>query len=340
MWQLVNHTPFSAERCFARDVQGAEVWLVAVQGTFAVTSDGSLALADEQEPVNLVPRYNDPGAPSSLMYDSELALTKPATDILLRGHAYAPRERPVAHMNVSLRVNEQAKTLRVTGDRRWRGSLLTTAMTPPEPFLLMPITYERAFGGGAQANAGPGDMDPRNPVGTGLASSRERAEGMRLPNVEHPGALISDWRERPPPAGYGPIDRSWLPRRERAGTYDAHWFESRKPLWPLDLQERFFQCAPDDQCQHGLLAGGEPIALEGLSPRGTLRFCVPKHWLTFRTYFGASPIEHRARLQTIIIEPDVPRVLAVWHTALRCQGRDHLLEKTVIGEKPYVRKGV
>ncbi len=38
---LNNKTPFAAERSWVRDRNGAEVWLVAVKGTFNILPDGT-----------------------------------------------------------------------------------------------------------------------------------------------------------------------------------------------------------------------------------------------------------------------------------------------------------
>ena len=45
--------------------------------------------------------------------------------------------------------------------------------------------------------------------------------------------------------------------------------------------------------------------------------------------------EHRAKLHTVVLEPDHPRVLMVWHTSLPCTHDAESLEDTTIGEKPY-----
>lgn len=47
-------------------------------------------------------------------------------------------------------------------------------------------------------------------------------------------------------------------------------------------------------------------------------------------------IRHRGRLHTVILEPDVPRVLMVWHTSLPCRGKKLKLTGTTIIEKPYL----
>src|SRR5262245_29877421 len=36
MWSVINKSRFKAGRAFARDVQGAELWIVAVRATFTI----------------------------------------------------------------------------------------------------------------------------------------------------------------------------------------------------------------------------------------------------------------------------------------------------------------
>ena len=104
MWTIANNTPFAAERTWVRDKDGAEIWLVAVKGTFSIESDGSIQLAEEQEEVNIAPKFRGPPESSSLLYDTDLPHTKKNTDILIEGHAYAPHGQPITKVNVALRV--------------------------------------------------------------------------------------------------------------------------------------------------------------------------------------------------------------------------------------------
>src|SRR5688572_23403033 len=48
MWALDNRTPFAAERGWARDREGAEVWIVVVKATFLVERDGGLRVPASQ----------------------------------------------------------------------------------------------------------------------------------------------------------------------------------------------------------------------------------------------------------------------------------------------------
>jgi hypothetical protein len=57
MWALANQTKFKAERTFARDADGAEVWIVAVRATFSIQPDGQVLVAEEQQDVCQVPKF-------------------------------------------------------------------------------------------------------------------------------------------------------------------------------------------------------------------------------------------------------------------------------------------
>jgi len=336
MWQVDNRTPFAAERGWVRDRNGAEVWLVAVKCTFDIQPDGSTVVSDDQPPVLRVPEYNGEPGKSSLRVEADLNLTKTTTDVIVVGHAYAPQGRPVAQMDVGLRVGPLQKVLRVSGDRTW-GVVGTSS---PQKFLKMPLVYERAFGGVDHKSEQPErDWEWRNPVGTGFAVSRGNLRGVAVPNFEYPSELVASWNDRPRPAGFGPIGPHWQPRAGFAGTYDEAWTKERQPLLPADFDDRFFQCAPLDQQSPSFLRGGEPVVLYRLTPEGELRFALPKIFLGFETRFsdGSRETHKERRLHTIIIEGDVPRVSLVWHTALPCHFKVQKLERTIVTLKTELR---
>ena len=333
MWALDNRTPFKAERSWARDRDGVHQWLVAVKGTYAIGSDGGLDLADEQVDPLLAPEYHgEPGA-SSLRYDADLTLPKPTTDVVLNATAHAPGGRPGTNFPVAFRVGATEKTLQVVGLRTWQMTVFGTKPSSPEPVVEIPIRYEYAYGGFDQADPDPKNqrMDPRNPVGCGVAARSDDRIGRRAPSFEYPNGSL----EGAGPAGFGAIDSFWSPRRERAGTYDAAWEESRLPLLPVDWDPRALLCAPEDQRPATPLRGGEPVVLLNLTPGGLLQFELPKVYLTFETHFGSRVESHRGRLATVIIEPDYPRVILVWLTALPCTTDVDYLDATVIDEKPF-----
>lgn len=338
MWMIDNQTPFAAERSWVRDKNGAEVWLVAVRATFMINPDGSKTLAEKQDEVCLVPKYRGEPDKSSLLYESDLVHTKPTTDIILHGQAYAPPEEWVTQVDVTLKVAHIQKTLRVFGNRYWEKGLMGLKVSEPEFFKTMPITYERAFGGIDQLADNPKqhDWEPRNPVGTGFAVKAEHLVNRPVANIEYPQQRISSWKQRPSPAGFGPLAGHWSPRINYAGTYDEKWEKEKQPLLPADFDERFYLCAPTDQQPPHYLKGGELVELYNLTSSNFLSFKLPQVILEFNTCFRGEVIPHQADLHSVILEPDFPRIIMVWHTHLPCHPKVLKLDHTTITLKEWI----
>ena len=335
MWQLNNRTPFAAERTWVRDINGAEIWIVAVKCTFDIKPDGTTEVAREQPPVVMAPEYIDPDSPakSSLKYDMDLIRTKITTDIILQGHAYAPENKPVTELEVGFRVGPVVKQLHITGDRTWKNK----SPSQPKPFTKMPLIYERAFGGfdPETLESETPQWDVRNPLGTGFSLKASGIEEVSLPNIEYPAQLIRKWSDRPQPAGFGPLCTHWQPRASLAGTYDDKWQQERLPLLPNDFNDKHYQCAPVDQQAPQFLNGNEPVALLNLTPGGKMHFNLPRVFFGFETFFytGEHQLHERPKLHAVIIEPDYPRVSLVWHTALPCHPKVLKLKETRIIQK-------
>ena len=335
MWALKNRTSYAAERNWTRDKAGVHHWVVAVKATFDIGLDGKLSLADEQIPPVLAPVYfGEPGL-SSLRYDSDLLAVKPGTDVIVNAHAHAPGGKPVPQVDVTLQVDKLRKTLRVSGPRVYAWSLGFLTCTSAQPFATQPIRYEWAYGGIDLSDPDPKNhrIDARNPIGKSFMTREANLKGQPAHSVEYPSGDAAKMG----PAGFGAIDRSWTPRREYAGTYDDAWEKAKKPLLPDDYDDRFALCAPADQCAAQLLRGGEQVELVNMTPRGALRFQLPKHYFTFATYFGSRREEHRAKLTTVVIAPEEMRLTVVWQTALLVRSRDaEHLDQTTIDEKPFL----
>lgn len=339
MLQLDNRTPYGAERAIVMDKFGEKRWIVAVRATFHLKPDGSTALAEEQsEPLFSAEHWGEP-ATSSIRYEADLIPTKAATDVVVNGQAHAPGGRPASTVDIRLRVGPIDKRLRVFGDRRWECRIgRAPGVGLPARFAQMPIVWERAFGGWDRSDTDPAKhrLYAANPVGSGFALSAEAVEGQALPNVEDPGHLITGWDDRPLPAGLGAVASFWSPRLERGGTYDEAWEASKLPLLPDDFDDRFYQHAPLDQQVGGWLRGGEDVFLENLTVSGRLNFTLPRVPLGFSTRFGRDREEHRAFLQTVVIEPDEERLILVWQTSLDCHHRLDELDRTIVYEKRRV----
>ncbi len=310
-----NQTPFALELLALADEDLRPLLVLVVKATYAL--DGArLRLAEEQVPVHVSGVPWGPPERSSYRYEPECAFIKPATDVVLVGSAWAPHAN-TRELLVSLRVGPVAKSLRVVGNRVWQKRLGFTSMSSPEPFEYMPLVYERAFGGWDRSEPDPHlhTFEPRNPVGVGFrASARTFEEALPLPNLEDPEHPLKHFGQRVPPAGFGFLSPHWQPRAAYAGTYDAAWDKSRKPMLPKDFDRRFFNAASPGMVAPGYLRGDEPVFLQNASRRGTLSFSLPGQPAPAPTVAltGAPDATPEMRLDTVILDMDAEQVLLLW----------------------------
>jgi hypothetical protein len=318
MADLHNETPFAAVAIPSLDVDGMDLLLIVVAAQFELPepdyADSRLRLFPKQEPPNMAEEFvGEPGR-SSIKRDGQSAYVKPATDVHVRGDAYAPRDKAVTRMDVNIRVGPCAVDLRVWGDRTW-----TRAGRPsePAPFVSMPLVWERAYGGvAASSTERKPAFEARNPIGCGLETSAQDAIAKPVPNIEDPRAPLRQLGDRAQPVGVGPIGRDWQPRVGYAGTYDEAWVRQRAPLWPRDFNERFFCSAPSYLQASPHLSGGEPVALQGLHPDGPISFRLPQLRLASRSHFLDDVIDRTPVLDGVLIETDVRRLTMYYRAAV------------------------
>ncbi len=190
----------------------------------------------------------------------DMGLPKPRAEFLVTGACYAPAGGKSEALPVAVRVGERKKELYVFGDRRWESSGQQARISSLAPFQVMPLTWERAFGGKGFAP---------NPKGKGFVPAQTPwGEDVRfLPNIERPGRMIGSPDDHPEPACFAPLDLLQSPRADRKGTYDDAWMKERWPFFPDDLNLEFFNTASADQWFDGYLRGDESVELTNLHPK-------------------------------------------------------------------------
>src|SRR5437667_10570790 len=129
MLQFKNATPFQGTIYPMPDAEGIDTVFAVVKATLVLGE--RLALADKQLPVTLADEYHGEPGKTSIKTPSDVSLTKPATDVLLHGTAYAPRGHPTTHMDVSLTAGSVRKTVRVLGERVWERRAVVASMWSP-----------------------------------------------------------------------------------------------------------------------------------------------------------------------------------------------------------------
>lgn len=321
----------------ATDKEGRDSCVVVVKGTFLINENGVAGLSEKQEPfVYADAHYGDPGE-TSIQYECDFAPFKPRTDIIINGSAYAPKERPVQEIAASFQVGKIKKSVRVVGDRFWERGILKLLPSEPEPFVKMPLMFEKAYGGTDHSHEDPKyhGTEMRNPVGVGFFKNPNLriVEGTPLPNIEEPGRPINKYTDNPGPAGFGTLGRNWHPRIKYAGTYDDGWLKDKFPFLPDDFDTQYFQSAPADQ-QLDYLHGGEEVVCTNMTPDGTLKFTIPQVKVPLLFRFTDKEVEVKPNLDTLIIEPDERRFILIWRANVPIGRKLNALREILVGMQP------
>ena len=178
--------------------------MVVAKGSAELLEGGSFEFAPEiAVPVGFEPVKHQFGT-----IPADVVIRKRGLDVIALGKAYHPRLEGGPQCRVAVRVEEQERQLCVFGERRWyKASNGTWAVTDPQPFSLMDLTWENSFGG-MSFDEWDNDMPhPLNQEGKGYIAGEEAIEGTALPNVEDPDHLIQHWQDQPRPCNIAPAPK-------------------------------------------------------------------------------------------------------------------------------------
>lgn len=263
------------------------VGIVVAKATFSLGPGGKVSL-ETQRPMPLFAR--DERTELGLLPRDDLPRRDAAFEVILLGAAHAPGGLPTRSMVVALSVGARRRELWVRGDRRWvRGPMGRFEITPPQPFVRMPLTWERAFGGTCEVYI---DRDavlpisyPYNPAGKGfdpgpsaeaLCRSLGAPEGFpvynyvrELPNVESPEAPIERWADAPRPACWATVPMESALHAERMLGPDGQ----PRPPSVLGSPELLHRAHPDWIIERP--PAGCEVVLEGLTPEYKTSFRLP-----------------------------------------------------------------
>lgn len=319
--ELINSTRMVAGYTMGLEPSGRELLVVVIKGTFRIPAQSGepLRLHDEQQPLVMSDVFfGEPGV-SAPRYEIDFAPRKHRCDVLLNATAYAPEGRPTTRLTVGARLGSWSKSFDVVGDRVWEAGLGGIGASAVTPFVQMPISYDRAFGGTDDKSEDPADHAAYllNPVGRGFHKrlKSEWVDGSPLPNTEETGNAVTwvegDYR----PMSFGSLGRHWEPRVRYAGTYDQQWLDDVFPFLPADFDEQYYQAAPLDQ-QITPPNGELPVTLINLTAGGRCDFTLPHLEAPFEIVLKSGEREAvGAHIDTILIEPDQQRVSMTWRMA-------------------------
>ncbi|KIG19131.1 putative exported protein [Enhygromyxa salina] len=294
---LDNLTPWPVEAFPSYDTDGRDILVIVAAASFDIPAPGSTALrpSAEQPPVPLEDRYHGEPGISGPVQAAQTAPFRPGADIHVRGCVRCAV--PTGAVEVSLEVAELRRAAWVVGDRQWRRRVGGWEASEAEPFVTMPIAWERCHGGPDEARNRVGCHPPRGTL-----------EGFALPNFEHPGALVQHPQTRLAPLGFGPVPPQWSPRLEHAGTYDEEWQRARAPYWPEDFNPRFFHAAPEG-LRRAHFIGDEPITLVGFLPGQARHFRLPSLRLLLKSRSSSGAVARQLlRIDGVELDLDAERL--------------------------------
>lgn len=329
MWQVLNRTGFAAAGTFTRDGEGHEFWCVGLRATFTRAPDGSLRIAERQEPVALVPRYGGDDN-QVLLADDDIIPFAPVTDILLRGTATPAVASSDQPLPLRLQVGALHKAALLHPPRRARLERGRWRLLDRQAQLPAPLGWESSFGGVLPDQ--PEDLPPDNPLGCGigLRAPGAFAEGaeIALPRIEGMGMDCTQAPQAARAVGFGPVPRWWRDRLALAGRFDAAWQRDRAPRMPADYDPRFLCAAPRDQWPQAHLLGGEPVLLSGFTGARDWACRLPQALFRAETRIGSRVVASPLHLARVELWPDEERLSMLWLATLACDGHDERIEAT------------
>lgn len=332
-----------------KNTENQPIFSVLVKRSYKMTHQKILSHLNEAQAITQVNEYYKPSDPrySTIKFESDLVPFKLKTDVVFIGNAYTPSSIPREKLNIGIKVGDYKKVIQVIGNRYciFREGLLPL-ISEPEPFTIMPIRYENAYGGVDQLSIP--DLYfayPRNNMGKGFAikNKKQLIDGLALPNLEDPNDLLNNeriiindpinWNEQPLPQGLGWFQPNWYPRASFAGALPS-FVDINKPM-----REELLGLVPKNQIQlarqlklpsysldfhtgasHGLsfpyLKGNEQISLANLcNEQSIFNFQLPNEKPEIMLNIGLGENQLDVVLQTVCIRMEDKEVDLVWRGA-------------------------
>src|SRR6185436_18128870 len=145
---VVSACPLRVASIVWQPAAGEWALTVVCKATFRLAPGVSEVMDPQEDPVE-EDAYWDDDETRSLYALGDLVPFKARADVLLVGHAFAPRREPVSSLTARLVVGDIDKQIEVCCDRFFSpdGSVIRGA-----PFTKMQLRFERAAGGPGRSN--------------------------------------------------------------------------------------------------------------------------------------------------------------------------------------------
>jgi hypothetical protein len=347
--ELINQTPAVAQLAMSTGQTEADprVGLLTAKLTFQFDDRGNTAI-DSQNPQPLYP--DEQPSELGLLPSDAVQRRDRAFEVIINAAAHAPGGRPTEAMLVSAQIGEVVRYLQVSGDRAWIEAGGAPTISRPIPFLRMPLTFARAFGGMAEtwvdAHTALDVRDPLNHHGRGfdaraaansLAATLEAPAGFpvlsqelrMLPNLEDPARLIQTPADAPKPCCWSTVPRdigfSQIRQIERAqallaGGGGMEALTDSDALTDAALIELHHRAHPDWILERPPPARAR-VSLRGLSPAGIERveFELPQVRVWADYLLGERHGTRELVPQMLVLLPEEWRLVLVFRMAFTAE---------------------
>lgn len=272
------------------------------------------------------PYERNGSAYASLRFAGDVVLYKPATDFFITGYATPPDTLATswaAEIIVQANGKEHMQRMVFHGKRYWQWTLLKGwSLSKPQLTDKVALRYELSYGGSFPKDD-HWERYTSNPVGEGYFPVQRMDR-----DVYYPAAQIElasdplravDRSIRVP--ALGPIARTWVARKQFAGTYDSKWKEelrrSQTADYPADFNPKFFQAAHPEWNFSPFMQGNERIEAAGLTGSHLLVAKLPGCQLFLSGQSDQGQLHsQRMNLDTVELNLETKRLSVVWRLTM------------------------
>src|SRR5690606_7313522 len=100
------------------------------------------------------------------------------------------------------------------------------------------------------------------------------------------------------------------------GTYSEQWVKQRAPLWPADVDPRFFLAAAPGLRAPAYLQGGETLVIHGMHPDGDIACELPRERLVAKFVLSDRSTRVVPVLDAVMVAPRAMTLTLIWRASL------------------------
>jgi len=252
--------------------------------------------------------------------DRDDLYTRGGIDIMVFGHAIAPKGQTITQSIIEVLLNEKPiHKIKVFGDRVWKSTLGFITQSKPKPFKKIALTLNNAFGGVTKWD-GLEIPYSANPYGKGYYHTKEEAVDNVLPNLEHVDKQIIKWKEIQEPAGVGSY--TILPLKAKNS---LELSEDKKEI--KNIKSTFFNSAFPNLIVDSVKVG-DNINVKGVTESGNFNIKIPNFELEIDISIGEASKKDILKIEQIGILPDSSQVFITYNYPFRYNFKPQEKRKT------------